>query len=224
MSDPRLVIWDVDGTLVDSRAAITDAMRGAFASEALPYPGDAAVIGRVGLSIDTLVAELLPEAPERCPALVRAYLDRFRASRESLGSLATAPFFPGVRPALERIRGLPGMTMGIATGKSRRGLTALIAAHGLDGWFASLHCADDHPGKPDPSMLQAVLSDTGVPADRAVMVGDTHFDMDMGRAAGVATLGVGWGFQPPERLRADRIVTQPDDLAAAVLELTGEMA
>ena len=224
MSDRRLIIWDVDGTLVDSRAAITHAMRRAFASEALPYPGDAAVIARVGLSLETLMAGLVPEAPERGPALATAYRRAFRSRREALGSLATAPFFPGVREALAQIRAMPDTVMAIATGKSRRGLTSLIAEHGLDGWFVSMHCADDHPGKPDPSMIRAVLSDTGLPAHRAVMVGDTGFDMEMGRAAGVATLGVGWGFQPPERLDADRIVTRPDDLAAAVLALTGEIA
>jgi len=95
--------------------------------------------------------------------------------------------------------------LGVATGKSQRGLDALIAAHDLD-CFVTRQVADHHPSKPHPSMVLTALAETGVDARHAVMIGDTSFDMDMGRAAGVTTIAVDWGYHPSERLQADHMI------------------
>lgn len=221
MPDPRLVIWDVDGTLVDSRAAITRAMRIAFDAAGLAYPGDAPVLARVGLSLEAMLSGLVAPAA-RIETLAAAYRAAYRARREALGDAADSPFYDDMAAALAQVQALPDTRMAIATGKSRRGVEAMLSGHGLRDWFASVQCADDHPGKPDPAMLHAALAETGIAPGRAVMIGDTTFDMEMGRAAGVFTLGVGWGYHPPDRLVADRIARTPADIVPAVRMLTGE--
>ena len=107
--------------------------------------------------------------------------------------------------------------MGVATGKSRRGLDHVLEAHGLRRFFVTEQVADHHPSKPHPSMVQAALAETGVAPEDAVMIGDTSFDIDMGRAAGVRTVGVGWGYHGAGRLeRADIVIDAFSALPAAL--------
>lgn len=94
------------------------------------------------------------------------------------------------------------MLLGVATGKSRRGLSHVLALHGLSNWFDTIQVADDHPSKPHPAMIEAALWETGVEARDAVIIGDTSFDMEMGRAAGIGRLGVAWGYHRTEDLEA----------------------
>jgi phosphoglycolate phosphatase len=90
--------------------------------------------------------------------------------------------------------------LGVATGKSRRGLDILLDKHGLRDYFITAQCADVHPSKPHPAMLQAALAETGIAAKNAVMIGDTQFDMEMAGAAGVHAIGVTWGYHEVDRL------------------------
>lgn len=211
-----LVIFDVDGTLIDSQRHILGAMEQAFAAIGWPCPPREAVLGIVGLSLPEAMARLAPEAPG--PALVQAYKDGFNAIRAN----DAPPLYPGARAALERLASR-GMTLGIATGKSRRGLTHMIEAHGLGAVFATTQVADDHPSKPHPSMILAALRETGVAAHRAVMIGDTSFDMDMGRAAGVQCIGVSWGYHPRAALMgADALIDGFEALDAALDSLRGQ--
>lgn len=209
----RLVIFDVDGTLVDSQAEILAAMAAAFGTEGLACPDRAAVLNIVGLSLDQAMAVLVPDLPEaRRTALVTAYKASYNAARLIHGA-AHSPLYPGARAVLDLLRAAPDMALGVATGKSRRGLDGLFAAHGLDPYFVTRQVADDHPSKPHPAMIRAALADTGVAPGDAVMVGDTVFDMDMARAAGVRGIGVTWGYHAADALRA-RTDTVIDDFAA----------
>lgn len=214
----RLVIFDVDGTLVDSQADIVAAMDAAFAAQGLPAPARAAVLGIVGLSLPQAMARLAPEAPADVQArLVEAYKDSYMGLRAAKGP-ASSPLYPGARAMLDRLAGRDDLLLGVATGKSRRGLDALIEAHGLRGLFVTEQVADHHPSKPHPAMVLAALSETSVAAGDAVMVGDTTFDMDMARAAGVAGIGVAWGYHPARSLTAARTVIRdfealPDAMA-----------
>ena len=222
MSDLRCVIWDVDGTLVNSRAAITRAMQSAFEATRRDYPGDAAALSGVGLSIDELFLRLVDGIDaEGIAALSSAYKQAYYQQREALGARALAPFFDGARDALDHLGRDDWTLMGVATGKSRRGLTAMIAGHGLEGMFQSTQTADDHPSKPHPSMIEAILRDTGVDRDRTVMVGDTSFDIEMGKAAGVRTISVSWGYHAPDGLGADHVAQSFDDVVSQVDLLTG---
>ena len=185
----RLVIFDVDGTLIDSQDFILAAMRRAFARADQPAPSDQATLGIVGLSLPQAMEVLVPgvPGPER-DRLVQLYKDSFRAQREETGGEAQSPFYPGALDALERLD-RAGYLMSIATGKARRGLDHMLDSHGLRRLFTGTQTADDAPSKPHPGMVLNCLAATGVAAHCAVVVGDTEYDMAMARAAGVRAIG-----------------------------------
>jgi len=194
----RLVIFDCDGTLTDGQAAVCAAMDAAFAASDLPAPDRHQVRRTVGLSLPQAVARLLPAAASITQAQVVAdYKAAFRAARMD-GSLHE-PLFPGMGALVRRLAGT-GWQLAVATGKSDRGTRATLAGHDLAACFASLQTADRHPSKPHPAMLLAAMAETGVAANAAVMVGDTVFDMEAARAAGVAAIGVDWGYHEPHEL------------------------
>lgn len=202
MTEPlRLVIFDVDGTLVDSQRDIIKGMRMAFAAVDLTAPADAAILATVGLSLSETMARLAAGQPAATQsALVEAYKDAYRQLRQSAGSRDSSPLYPHTLAVLQTLHAQPETLLGLATGKSRRGLSLLVEAHDLGRYFITQQCADDHPSKPHPSMIQAALAETGVEPQNAVMVGDASFDMQMARAAGVLPIGVSWGYQPAENL------------------------
>ena len=221
MSDLKLVIFDMDGTLIDSQDFIYMAMQYAFDKAGHPAPQKADVLSIVGLSLDEAVNVLLPElnATEN-KRTVDLYRHSFIELRAKMGAEAKAPLYPGALEALARLHGLDEVLMGVATGKARRGLDHAYHAHNIGHYFQTSQTADNHPSKPHPSMLHQALADTGVEAKRAVMVGDTEFDMEMGRAAGFKTIGVSWGYHPIARLgAADMIIDQFADLDAALAEM-----
>ncbi|WP_235856062.1 HAD-IA family hydrolase [Mesobaculum littorinae] len=202
-ADPVLVIFDVDGTLVDSQAHIVQAMAAAFLAEGLTPPSRAQTLSIVGLSLPQAVGLLAAGLDAaQLDSLVEGYKDAYAGLRATVGSVDSSPLYPGARATLDHLAAQDHVLLGVATGKSRRGLAQVIEAHGLEGYFLTLQCADDHPSKPHPAMIAAALAETGVAAARAAMVGDTSYDMEMARAAGVMPLGVAWGYHPEVQLRA----------------------
>lgn len=220
MRDLHLVIFDVDGTLVDSQADILRAMQAGFSAVDRAAPERRDILSIVGLSLDHAIATLAPTAgPKEQAAIVAAYKAAYLAHRK-MG--ATSPLYPGIAKMLARLSTVDHLLLGIATGKSRRGLTALLQSHDLQGVFVTEQVADFHPSKPHPAMLQAALDETGVPADRALMVGDTSFDMDMAQAAGIYGLGVSWGYHDRARLHhARRIIDDIAELDDVIQQLWG---
>ena len=197
-SPVRLAIFDCDGTLADGQAAVCSAMDTAFKLAGLPAPIPAQVRRIVGLSLPQAVASLVPDAPEeqRLQA-VDAYKQAFRAARMD-GSLHE-PLFPGIEALIHSLH-KRGWTLGVATGKSTRGLRATLAANGLLDCFATLQTADLHPSKPDPAMLIAAMDDVSALPRNTVMIGDTAYDMAAACAAGTAAIGVGWGYHEAHEL------------------------
>ena len=196
----RLAIFDCDGTLVDSQHSIVAAMRSAFAASGLEAPDRARILSVVGLSLPHAMARLLPDASATFQAtMVEHYRRAFFEMRTS-GALQE-PLYDGIAALLDALVA-QGWLLAVATGKSDRGLNAVLAYHGLAAHFVSLQTADRHPSKPHPSMIEAALAETGASPEHAVMIGDTSFDMLMARTAGVAALGVGWGYHAPEELVA----------------------
>ena len=196
----RLAVFDCDGTLVDGQGAICAAMERAFAAAGLPAPGRPLIRRAVGLSLPHAVSRLAPAADaEAVDLVVSAYKDAFRAARAS-GELAE-PLFAGIAELIAALRGA-GWTLGVATGKSDRGLDHCLATHGLTQHFATLQTADRHPSKPHPAMLEAALAETLADPAGTVMIGDTAYDMAMAAEIGVRAIGVSWGYHEPDELRA----------------------
>jgi phosphoglycolate phosphatase len=194
----RLAVFDCDGTLVDGQAAVCTAMDAAFAAHGLPRPDHHLVRRSVGLSLPQAVRTLLPDADDDLrQGIDLAYRDAFRAAREA-GELVE-PLYAGVREVLDALLD-DGWLLGVATGKSDRGLEHCLASHGLSRHFVTLQTADRHPSKPHPAMLEAALFEAGAMPQHAVMIGDTAYDMVMAVNAGVRALGVDWGYHTPAEL------------------------
>lgn len=224
----RLALFDVDGTLVDSQQSICAAMVAAFADCGLAPPERAEILGIVGLSLPQAMAALLPQAGvELHHRLADAYRAAYLAQRSAPGGGPAAPLYPGIRALLDALAAEEAVLLGVATGKARRGLDHVCAQHGLERHFVTRQTADRHPSKPHPAMVEAALSETGVDPGRTVMIGDTSFDIEMGRAAGVRTIGVAWGYHPARDLHdagAERVVADSAALAAALREIWGDGA
>lgn len=220
----RLIVFDVDGTLVDSQQDIVASMRGAYEAAGLEAPDRAAILAIVGLSLNVAIPRLTPGLPaESYDFLEKSYKEIYHQRRSSQGTLVSSPMYPGVRQMLGQVASVPEHLLGVATGKSRRGLDALIAGHGLEGMFLTQQVADHHPSKPHPAMLLAALAETGVDAANAVMIGDTEFDIQMARAAGMRAIGVSWGYHTPDRLDgADVVVHEVAQLADTITRLWGQ--
>ncbi|MEC7792272.1 MAG: HAD-IA family hydrolase [Pseudomonadota bacterium] len=219
----RLVIFDVDGTLVDSQGDIVASMTAAFDGVGLAVPDRDAILGIVGLSLDHAMLRLSPDTPDGLRAeMVEGYKRAYQALRIKSGA-ASSPLYPGIREVVEALSAEDETLLAIATGKSRRGLVALLDNHGWSRVFQSTQVADDHPSKPHPSMVLTALAETGMQPDSAVMIGDTTYDMEMAGAAGVGFIGVDWGYHPASLLTGAReIVSQAQDLPAAIARVTGE--
>jgi phosphoglycolate phosphatase len=201
LPDVRVAVFDCDGTLLDAQANILRAVAAAFDAHGVPVPSDTAVRRIVGLSLEQAFAALLPDgAATLHAALAATYRRAFHAMRIDR-SLDPEPLFPGIAPLLDRLVAA-GWRLAIATGKSDRGLALALEAHGIAGHFTSLQTADRHPSKPHPAMLEAALAACGGSPDRALMIGDTSFDIEMAQAAGVRAIGVAWGYHRAEELLA----------------------
>ena len=211
---PRLAIFDCDGTLVDSQANICRAMEEAFVTADLSPPSRAATRRIVGLSLVEAMRALRPDATDaEHRALASGYKDAYQRLRAT-ASLDDEPLFDGVADTLAHLHA-DGWLLGVATGKSDRGLAHVLARHGIADLFVTLQTADRHPSKPDPAMLAAALAQADVPPHMAAMIGDTSFDMAMARAAGVRAVGVAWGYHSVAELAdagADVIAEHASDL------------
>ena len=196
----RLAIFDVDGTLIDSQHNIVASMVRACECNELAAPAPEAIRRIIGLSLLEAATTLLPHID---PAVILRVVEAYKLEFQELRTRADhfEPLYPGVMEALDALE-TDGWILAVATGKSRRGLLMMIERHGLAGRFVSLQTADDNPGKPHPAMLRRALDEAGARADEAVMIGDTSYDMQMGRSAGMRTIGVGWGYHAPAELLA----------------------
>ena len=209
----RLVVFDVDGTLVDSQHLIVEAQARAFAEHGLTAPDRREALSVVGLSLPEAFRRLVGEAGP-IAELSESYRKAFRALR--LDTAYEEPLFPGMGELVERLHKRGDIRLGIATGKSRRGVEHILEKYGWDGWFATTQTADDAPSKPDPTMLFQAIEEAESEPSRTVMIGDTTYDMLMAVSAGAAAVGVAWGYHPAGALfgaGAVTVVESPDTLA-----------
>ena len=196
----RLIMFDCDGTLVDSQFVIIDSMLAAFRACGLPPPTPQAVKHIIGLSLSEAIGRLHGDAVDgEIDSLVAAYKECFVELRASPN--LHEPLFADVVETLTQLEE-SGYVLGIATGKSRRGLSATLETHGLAKHFVTLQTADDAPGKPHPGMLELAMAETGTEKSETVLIGDTVFDMEMAVNAGVGAFGVAWGYHDTAELKA----------------------
>lgn len=206
-----LLVWDFDRTLADSFGAIRSAAHAAFVENGLPPAADADLRGVVGLGLSKAFEQLLPDGDAE---LISAVVAAYRAAWLQDGS-APIVLFDGVAELLDDLADA-GTPMAIATSKGRRGAGQALVSLGLADYFDPVVTFDDvEHGKPEPDMvLLACAARDILPAD-TVVIGDTSFDIEMGRRAGAATVAVTWGNQPLDQLTA----AQPSHVVDTVAEL-----
>ena len=215
----RLAVFDCDGTLVDSGATITAALKACFEQSGLVVPPPSVTRRVIGLSLVEAMAALLPNAkPEEHLELAEDYKRAFMDLR--LAGQVEEPLFEGVLELLDALEA-DGWLLAVATGKSDRGLRHCLEQHGIHARFVSLQTADRHPSKPHPSMVEQAIADAGTSAASTVVVGDTSFDMAMAANAGAAGIGAGWGYhETAELLEAGAVAVaeQPLDVLQLIRE------
>jgi phosphoglycolate phosphatase len=185
---------------VDSQHNIVAAMAGAWRRHGLAAPTPEAVRRQVGLTLEIALERMLDApTPETVTALAQAYREIVRDLR---GKAALhEPLFGGIRELIEALHA-PEIFLGVATGKNMVGLEHTLAALGLRDRFHTLQTSDRRRSKPDPDMVLQAMAETATAPEATVMIGDTSFDIEMARAAGVTPIGVSWGYHPVEDLRA----------------------
>ena len=208
----KLILFDVDGTLMDSQHMICAAMDMAWRGQGLACPEPAAVRAIIGLSLSTAMECLSAGADHPIDELVAGYKQAFTTMRAA--GTWKAPLYPGARAAIESLTRRDDCVLGIATGKSRRGVTAMLEQHGFMKAFATIQTSDTSPSKPHPGMVLQAMAETGIGASDTVVIGDTAFDIEMARAAGAAAVGVSWGYHAVSDLHAAGAAAVIDDFAA----------
>jgi phosphoglycolate phosphatase len=194
-------------------------MQFAFASAGLAAPERSAIWRTIGLSMPEAIADL---APDQCQAgrteLIRAYRERCMDLRQNVAG--REPMFLGAAPLLSNLSAREDVILGLATGKSRRGVARFIEQNALDGVFTTIQTADDAPSKPNPAMLHQAMKETGTSPGAAIMVGDTSHDMLMAASANVASIGVTWGYHTAAELQRSgaRMIVRSFQALARVLD------
>lgn len=216
-----LVVFDMDGTLIDTHGMIAEHMTTTFAEAGLHIPEASAMRRIIGLSLPVAIGRLAESDDQaQVLTLVERYKAHYRASLTE--AQHREPLFPGAREALDRLRLMEETQLGIATGKGLAGVNRILDLHGLSAHFATLQTPDHNPSKPHPGMLLRAMAETGRRPHEVVMIGDTTFDIELARAADVSSIGVGWGYHEREELLeagADILIESYDELDDAIVQL-----
>lgn len=215
----RLVVFDLDGTLINSEALIIETVRESFASVGQAIPTDDEIRAISGITARDAMLILAPGVDEaRLDVIVNAY----RSTYLSKAGLAREPLFDGALDALDRLQQDPETILAVATGKGHAGAITLLERHEIIGRFHSIQTPAHNRGKPDPQMIETAMERAGIGREATVMIGDTSHDMKMARNAGVKALGVAWGYHTVDALEAagaHLVIHRMDELVDAVDKL-----
>ena len=204
-----LVVFDWDGTLIDSKQKIVNAMHAAASRLELPLLSDQSVANIIGLSLPNAIQTLYPSL---CDAQVTQMVEAYSEAFIAADKLAKCGLFDGVEECLAALEAR-GIAIAIATGKSRRGLSRMLDNLGWQSRFNFTRCADESASKPDPLMLQQLMTMSGYNADALLMVGDTTFDLAMANNAGIDCVAVSYGAHTVPQLQAHSPQIIIDNLA-----------
>lgn len=211
----KLIIFDCDGTLLDSQHMICTAMTHAYQAHALPPPEREVMLSVVGLSLTEAFTNLAKDdASFPVASLAEQYRLAFHAMRQSGEHME--PLYPGAADTVGKLARRDDVVLGIATGKSQRGVRLVLTHHDLIDHFSTIKTADDAPSKPHPGMVIAAMHEAGVEATDTVVVGDTVYDIAMARAAGASAVGVAWGYHRKEKLAEAGALVVIDNYQALV--------
>ena len=216
----RLIVFDCDGTLVDSQQTIITATEVALGEFGFAAPQRKDILYAVGLPVDVAMRRHAPEATDdQIVSMLDVYRETYQnlVQQDDRGQV----MFDGMREQIVELGGMDDTLMGIITMKSRRGLNRVVDAYDIRNYFQVLKSADDGPGKPAPDLMLDAMAETGTTAAQALMVGDTSFDIMMAKSAGTTAIGVGWGYQTVDELTdagADAIAETPEDLRALLAD------
>jgi phosphoglycolate phosphatase len=216
----KLVLFDCDGTLVDSAALIHETMRRTFAHFGKREPLVEETKSIIGLTLDIAIARMQgkPHADDEAVQMMAYYKSLFATVRTDMNF--REPLFDGIRDVIETLGPRDDLLLGAVTGKSRRGLDLVLDTHGFRTWFVVGRTADDCPSKPHPAMVTECCDEMGVRPGDTLVIGDAIYDMQMAKAAGATAIGVSWGYASVAQLRdagADVIVDHPRDLLNHIL-------
>lgn len=210
----HLVLFDCDGTLVDSAALINETMARTFRAFGRTPPSLSETKSIIGLTLDIAIAKLKasPHVDDEAIAMTAHYKSIYAAVRAD-GFIE--PLFSGIAPMMATLEQDQRCLLGAVTGKSRRGLVMIETSHGMERSFRVSRTADDCPSKPHPAMVSECCAEAGILPGRTVVIGDAVYDMQMAKAAGALAVGVAWGYAPVDALvaaGADRIVRDPQEI------------
>ncbi len=215
----KLVLFDCDGTLVDSAGLIHETMRRTFAQFGKPEPQVEDTKAIIGLTLDIAISRMQGKehVDDEAIEMTAYYKSLFSVVRQDLDF--KEPLFPGIRALIDEIGPREDLLIGAVTGKSRRGLNLIMETHGFDRYFVVGRTADDCPSKPHPAMVTECCDETGMRAADTLVIGDAIYDMQMAKAAGATAIGVSWGYASVEELTkagADAIVDHPSEILAHI--------
>ncbi|WP_137128860.1 HAD-IA family hydrolase [Rhizobium sp. FY34] len=215
----KLVLFDCDGTLVDSAKLIHEVMCRTFAHFGYQRPELSQTKAIIGLTLDIAIARIQGKlhADEEAVQMMAFYKSIFIETRAEGGF--EEPLFDGIRPVMEAIGPREDLRIGAVTGKSRRGLNLILDSHGFRPWFIVGRTADDCPSKPHPAMVTECCDETGMRPEDTLVIGDAIYDMQMAKAAGATAIGVSWGYASVDQLiaaGADAIVHHPRELLSHI--------
>jgi phosphoglycolate phosphatase len=215
----KLVLFDCDGTLVDSAKLIHEVMQRTFHHFGYARPDLSQTKAIIGLTLDIAIARIQgkPHADEEAVKMMAYYKSIFAETRAEAGF--EEPLFDGIRAVMEEIGPREDLLIGAVTGKSRRGLDMILDSHGFRPWFVIGRTADDCPSKPHPAMVTECCDALGVAPADTLVIGDAIYDMLMAKAAGATAIGVSWGYASVDQLieaGADAIVHHPRELLSHI--------
>lgn len=202
-----LLIFDWDGTLMDSLDKIVESVKQAALFSDVDIPSSDAIRNIIGLSLDKAMEQLFPDhSKSKQDIIIEAYRNQYR----QFNALQT-PFYPGVKEWLVDLKN-KGYLLAVATGKGRNGLNNVLESHGVEDLFCVTYCADETASKPHPLMLNKILEDMDVSVEEALMVGDSSYDLEMANNAKMACVGVSYGVHCHNVLSSFKPLAILDDL------------
>ena len=198
----KLVLFDCDGTLVDSGKLIHEVMARTFVHHGYERPHYDATKSIIGLTLDTAIARILgvEDVDDHIRAMTQHYKDTYSPVRLEPGF--QEPLYRGVAEMIATLESRSDVVIGAVTGKSRKGLDLIRTTHGLDSTFRVSRTADDCPSKPHPAMVLECCAEAGIEPEQTIVIGDSIYDIMMAKSAGASAIGVSWGYGAPDALVA----------------------